>query len=839
MLYINAMIKISGKLRIFTSLMGTGIYKYSSLYNPILYIFALLLCISLPSKAQVTPVPTIWSVADGNWSSAATWDSGTGSRLPNATDHVQVRHDVDGDMDATVISISLDNSYGTRSRLRVLTGFTIQVTEATNYAISVLGLDANDLRLEVQTGANLSTTNDGPMYFGRECNCANSIRFLVNPGGSFRVGEIYAYYNNGGFSEMTDEITIEGSATTGPVLMQYDNLNGDSNLYAEVIGTGDWTINGDFTMEPRNSGANAGDIYVQVGDQATDAATMHVTGDVVMNLQSGTSDPDDIRLRSYGSSQLTIDGQLQLIHNSNSNDERIEIDLFDNSQITTGSLLLDCAINTLRVNNWIALWGTSRLIVLGDVTFSSYASGGGARRANQIEMADNSIFELRGNVYTTNEGRFYFTGNNSTAWIYITGSIQQTLPNIYAGPTANGNDNSAYTGTYANLYIENTSGSPVLLESPVEIRGSLNLVEGIVESDLTNTFTFLETATTNSGNDIAYIRGPVYKIGTSDMTVPLGDTRWAPLGLQNYSGGDATTILEVEYVNGTPPDNTNLDPSLTRISSVEYWPLQVFSGTVPASVDATLYWTDACASGIDDITVGELMVAYYNGKNATPIWNGSNPGSQSVGGVSEACDPLDGDSEPGNITALVSDLTDATHVTFASNGTLNALPVELLGLYAIVETDRVNLIWETASELNNEKFLIEKSDDEKEDFQTIGTIPGKGTTSEYSKYTFQDDSPSNGITYYRIKQVDYDGSFQYSNIIRVSYNDDGRFYAFPNPAQNMVTLNRTCTLLEVYDTKGVLKHRLFNVKEIDISVFSKGLYILRNQLGKSFKLLVD
>ena len=96
------------------------------------------------------------------------------------------------------------------------------------------------------------------------------------------------------------------------------------------------------------------------------------------------------------------------------------------------------------------------------------------------------------------------------------------------------------------------------------------------------------------------------------------------------------------------------------------------------------------------------------------------------------------------------------------------VPVELVSFSSSVKGNTVNLSWLTATELNNRGFEIERSSDIK-DWRTIGFIEGKGTTSEPQHYSYSDkllDITSSKL-YYRLKQVDFNGSFEYSNILDV------------------------------------------------------------------------
>jgi hypothetical protein len=94
-----------------------------------------------------------------------------------------------------------------------------------------------------------------------------------------------------------------------------------------------------------------------------------------------------------------------------------------------------------------------------------------------------------------------------------------------------------------------------------------------------------------------------------------------------------------------------------------------------------------------------------------------------------------------------------------------SLPVELISFTATQHKTSIELHWRTASELNNNYFEVQKST-EGILFKSIGQLPGKGTTTEISTYTFTDDV-IRPVAYYRLKQVDYDGAFTYSNIIKM------------------------------------------------------------------------
>ncbi|MBI4947188.1 MAG: T9SS type A sorting domain-containing protein [Bacteroidetes bacterium] len=110
------------------------------------------------------------------------------------------------------------------------------------------------------------------------------------------------------------------------------------------------------------------------------------------------------------------------------------------------------------------------------------------------------------------------------------------------------------------------------------------------------------------------------------------------------------------------------------------------------------------------------------------------------------------------------------------------MPVELLSFNAIAEDNtRVRCEWSTASEINNDYFAIERSKDGT-NFSQIGTVKGAGNSSVTLNYTFYDHEPYSGLSYYRLKQFDYNGAFTYSQIRAVYIGTLNLITIYPNPS---------------------------------------------------------
>ncbi len=121
------------------------------------------------------------------------------------------------------------------------------------------------------------------------------------------------------------------------------------------------------------------------------------------------------------------------------------------------------------------------------------------------------------------------------------------------------------------------------------------------------------------------------------------------------------------------------------------------------------------------------------------------------------------------------------------NSDNGVLPIVLQSFEGVIRNQSATLTWQTASELNNAHFIIETST-QGEVFNRIGEIAGAGTTTEPHDYQFTHHTPSAGVNYYRLKQVDFDGTFAYSKVIAINAPGSNDIFAFPNPAKDKITL---------------------------------------------------
>jgi len=159
------------------------------------------------------------------------------------------------------------------------------------------------------------------------------------------------------------------------------------------------------------------------------------------------------------------------------------------------------------------------------------------------------------------------------------------------------------------------------------------------------------------------------------------------------------------------------------------------------------------------------------------------------------------------------------------------VPVELTSFTANVNNlSQVVLNWETATEVNNQGFEIERRTETSE-FRTIGFVPGFGTTTEPTSYNFTDVNAEQGINFYRLKQVDYNGTYAYSDIVEVDVTAPLTFNLdqnYPNP------FNPSTSIKYSVPESGNIRLSVFNVVGEEVAVLAEGF----SQAG-SFEVTFD
>ncbi len=161
-------------------------------------------------------------------------------------------------------------------------------------------------------------------------------------------------------------------------------------------------------------------------------------------------------------------------------------------------------------------------------------------------------------------------------------------------------------------------------------------------------------------------------------------------------------------------------------------------------------------------------------------------------------------------------------------GYTTVLPIKLKSFNAVMSKSISNLSFTTASEINNAGFDIERSSDGVV-FERIGWVNGHGSTTDEKHYSFTDPKPLLGINYYRLRQVDYDGRFVYSEVKSIKFESD-EISIYPNPVKDLLNLSeinvgRNFQIVDL--NHKIIKQGLISSSTIEISALANGLYFIK------------
>jgi Secretion system C-terminal sorting domain len=161
----------------------------------------------------------------------------------------------------------------------------------------------------------------------------------------------------------------------------------------------------------------------------------------------------------------------------------------------------------------------------------------------------------------------------------------------------------------------------------------------------------------------------------------------------------------------------------------------------------------------------------------------------------------------------------------------STLPVTLLSFSGSLSGNDVLLKWITSSEQNSSHFIVERSVDGGS-YTTIGNVTAAGNSSVQQQYNYTDADIATGIVYYRLKQVDIDGQYKYSPVIRIRLVGGPDVVIAPNPVTSQLQLNslQTGTVIRIVDAAGRLVYNgQWNGTAIPVSHWAKGMYTLQVQ----------
>lgn len=180
-------------------------------------------------------------------------------------------------------------------------------------------------------------------------------------------------------------------------------------------------------------------------------------------------------------------------------------------------------------------------------------------------------------------------------------------------------------------------------------------------------------------------------------------------------------------------------------------------------------------------------------------------------------------------SALSMTLSPDSAITLTLVRRQTVLGVKLVSLAAhAIENRFIKLDFETAGEINADRFMIERSTDSQ--FMTIGTVAARGITTAVQHYVFNDTKVSSGIQYYyRLKIIDIDGRFEYSQIVAASIAGDVTISIYPNPSQGIVYIEGLSEGEHVVITNSsgaVIREQELQKRSLDLGDLPKGVYFI-------------
>lgn len=676
-----------------------------------------------------------------------------------------------------------------------------------------------DLRYDVAESFDIDADDSGGPYFSSTSTTsviAAALSFQTNGSGEWIGASVWEYWNGSAWiSDGTDPSSTDGAINilsghtitinSNPVTADQITIEnggqltlssgGSTNILTLADGSGDDLIiesGGQLNVTSYNAGApvftgtmrvEAGGIVYSnvnrttvVGAQTyyeTDAIYQHDVGDLTYAFtyfpNAGSTDYpifEYMGAASTSSSAFTINGILRssfsggtsfaanniVIRNGISGDEDVTI---TNGDAFTGDVVffegagaIDLDGDNFSFANEVQLL-SDKEIFNGTMSFGS----GSTLDLDSYSLNDGSNDNLTLDISSGTSIICNATSGLSTGLAAgVTPAVGSAVNYSFEGSAAQTANFGGLGITEANdLTLNNSNG--LTLNSDLTISGTVNLSNGILTTASSGSGLLTLNGGTISGYSSArFINGPLQKATfTGSFEFPVGDgTDYRPVVLEPASSSTFTVV----HTTGTPTDNSNVTSPITEIITSRYWDITRDAGS--GTCDMVLYF-DTSTDGLSAST--DLRITNYSSSwtetNASPTVNADNIESTGISGFG----------------------------SFTIGTTAVSLPVELLTFKGQTIGDYIHLSWETASELNNDRFEIERSQDGVH-FAKIGTIEGHGTVNSIKNYGFSDGSPHVGLNYYRLNQVDYDGTSHLHPIISVRYDGDltEQLKVYPNPA---------------------------------------------------------
>ena len=435
--------------------------------------------------------------------------------------------------------------------------------------------------------------------------------------------------------------------------------------------------------------------------------------------------------------------------------------------------------------------------------------------------------------------------------------------NVAAGFTPSGTQKiitSTYQGNAHNIYVNNgaatldNGGFPIntTLGQGLQIGGWSAPYTSVVSSaTIAEVIFYNKEISTAERNIVNNYLAAKYGLSTTtelyDEDNPAnGNYDYDVAGIGQEAGGnnldaeasiirifDPTGIANGEYYlwghdNGTLTPTTSGIPT-SALASVDARLTRIWRGSETGTI--TNFDVQFDLTGLGNVNILDLVLLIDVNNNGsfmdeTILGGGVLAGASSVGG---------------NVYQFtnVAGLNNNLRFTLATvNSTRTPLPIELLSFDVTNTKDKILLNWTTATETNNDYFHVERSLDGLH-WNVLDTLDGAGDSKELISYEYADLLPYHGRNYYRLKQVDFDGKFEYSSVKSVVFDYGSTL--FPNPTTGIVNViskddNADLTEAHVYNTMGQLLDDKVTITvlsktqiQVDLTHLPPGIYVIKTR----------
>jgi len=595
--------------------------------------------------------------------------------------------------------------------------------------LTIIGANALNINygstITIEAGAALTTTNPGSSL-----NLLSEASYVLDVDGALTIGDLSLNDNQ--------NLTLTGN---GAITLQDDLLaNGGVGITNGLTST--FTISDAVTMLANNS-------MTLINNGTIDIGGNFDGGSFFFGTQNGDFIWTNNGIVNHAGNYTNIDGESDYINASGST---------WNWSGNAADVDMSTAFNASAANNTFNYLRAGAQPVLG-TTYHNVNFNTSGNKTLIGDVVVNNNLTINGSAILAGTNNIDLAGNwvnnsaySGTGTVTLNGSSDQTITH---------SSGEAFTGLTINK-----PGGDVLFASGTDVTvTNLTLSSGYID------------------------------IGDQNLTVANGGS---------VIGGSAGSFV-VTSANGVLTRNnvgaTDFIFPVGRVSS-SYTPVTINNGGTSdefsVRVCQGVYSGGACESGslnMSDLVDKTWFISEANvgGSDATLTfqWNGSDELSGfdrtsiefvHYGGTS--WDPIGTSSAAGGgpYTSSVSNVNSFSPFAVGDGDT--PLPIELNAFTAQFNGKTVDLKWETASELNNDYFIVERSADMKV-FEEIVSMKGHGTTNEQNTYEVEDVNPFAGTNYYRLTQVDFDGTSKtYEPVkVEVPLGGDITTHIFPVPMQ--------------------------------------------------------